>query len=81
MSIIVDAGIGFASDASIAMEARADGVLSNSLALAKDPVKMAKHMRLAVLSRRLSYEAGCMEKKLYASASSPLEFMPKLDSK
>ncbi|PAF43272.1 thiazole synthase [Helicobacter sp. 11S02629-2] len=77
--VIVDAGIGCASDASRAMELGADGVLSNSaLALAKDPIKMAEALKLAVRAGRLSYEAGRMEKKAYASASSPLSFMPNL---
>lgn len=79
LPVIVDAGIGCASDAAIAMELGADGVLTNSaLALAQDPVKMARAMKLAVESGRLSYLAGRMQKKTYASASSPLEFMPKL---
>ena len=71
--LIVDAGVGAASDASIAMELGADGVLMNTaIAAAQDPEKMARAMRLAVEAGRLSYEAGRMPKKLYASASSPL---------
>lgn len=77
--VIVDAGIGCASDASEAMELGADGVLSNSaIALASNPVKMAEAMKLGVQSGRLSYEAGRMPRKSYAEASSPLELMPKL---
>src|SRR5689334_7524748 len=71
--VIVDAGVGTASDATIAMELGADGVLMNTaIAAAEDSVKMAQAMKLAVECGRLAYEAGRMEKKLYASASSPL---------
>src|SRR5437660_1154342 len=71
--LIVDAGVGTASDAAIAMELGADGVLMNTaIASADDSVKMAEAMKLAVQAGRLSYEAGRMPKKLYASASSPL---------
>jgi thiazole synthase len=71
--VIVDAGVGTASDATIAMELGADGVLMNTaIAAAEDSVKMAQAMKLAVESGRLAYEAGRMERKLYASASSPL---------
>jgi len=71
--ILVDAGVGTASDATIAMELGCDGVLMNTaIAGAKDPVKMAAAMRLAVESGRLSYQAGRMPKKLYADPSSPL---------
>src|SRR5437016_8007334 len=71
--VIVDAGVGTASDAAIAMELGADGVLMNTaIAAAEDSVKMARAMRLAVESGRLAYEAGRMPKKLYATASSPL---------
>jgi thiazole synthase len=71
--LIVDAGVGTASDASIAMELGADGVLMNTaIAAADDSVKMALAMKLAVEAGRLAYEAGRMPKKLYASASSPL---------
>lgn len=70
--VIVDAGVGTASDAAIAMELGVDGVLMNTaIAAAKDPVKMAEAMKLAVRSGRLAYEAGRMEKKLHANASSP----------
>src|ERR1022692_2280751 len=71
--MIVDAGVGTASDAAIAMELGADGVLMNTaIAAAEDAVKMAKAMKLAVEAGRLAYLAGRMPKKLYASASSPL---------
>ncbi|GIV77742.1 thiazole synthase [Litorilinea aerophila] len=72
--VIVDAGVGTASDAAIAMELGCDGVLLNSaVAQARDPVKMARAMRLAIEAGRLAYEAGRMPRRLYASASSPLE--------
>jgi thiazole synthase len=71
--LIVDAGVGTASDAAIAMELGADGVLMNTaIAAADDAEKMAEAMKLAVQAGRLAYEAGRMEKKLYASASSPM---------
>lgn len=71
--VIVDAGVGTASDAAIAMELGADAVLMNTgIALANHPVKMANAMRLAVESGRLAYLAGRMERKLYANASSPM---------
>jgi thiazole synthase len=71
--LIVDAGVGTASDAAVAMELGADGVLMNTaIALADDAVKMATAMKLAVEAGRLAYEAGRMPRKLYASASSPL---------
>ena len=70
--VIVDAGVGTASDATVAMELGCEGVLMNTaIAEAKDPVKMAKAMRLAVDSGRLAYEAGRMPRKRYADASSP----------
>ena len=72
--LIVDAGVGTASDAAIAMELGADAVLMNTgIAAAQDPVLMAEAMKNAVLAGRQSYLAGRMEKKLYATASSPLE--------
>ncbi len=72
--VIVDAGVGTASDAAIAMEYGVDGVLMNTaIAAAKDPVRMAHAMRLGVEAGRHAYLAGRMEKKLYASASSPIE--------
>jgi thiazole synthase len=74
--IIVDAGVGTASDASIAMELGCDGVLMNTaIACAKDPVAMATAMRHAMIAGRSAYLAGRIPKKLYASASSPLEDM------
>ena len=70
--VLVDAGVGTASDAAIAMELGCDGILMNTaIAKAKHPVLMAKAMKLAVESGRLSYLAGRMEKQKYASASSP----------
>ena len=70
--VIIDAGVGTASDAAVAMELGADGVLMNTaIACAQDPVKMARAMRLAVEAGRLAYEAGRIPKKPYASASSP----------
>jgi thiazole synthase len=72
--VIVDAGVGTASDASVAMELGCTAVLMNTgIAAAKDPVKMARAMRLAVEAGRLAYEAGRMPKRLYAQASSPQE--------
>lgn len=71
--VLVDAGVGTASDASVAMELGCDGVLMNSaIAEAKDPVMMARAMKLAVEAGRLAYLAGRMGKKLYADPSSPL---------
>lgn len=71
--IIVDAGVGTASDTSIAMELGADGVLMNTgVALAKDPVKMAKAMALACEAGRLAFLAGRIPKRRYALASSPV---------
>jgi thiazole synthase len=71
--MIVDAGVGTASDAAIAMELGADGVLMNTaIAAAEDSVKMAEAMKLAVQAGRLAYLAGRMPRKLYASASSPM---------
>ncbi|HEX8844855.1 MAG TPA: thiazole synthase [Pyrinomonadaceae bacterium] len=72
-TIIVDAGVGTASDAAIAMELGADAVLMNTaIAEAQDAEKMASAMRLAIEAGRLAYLAGRMPKRLYASASSPL---------
>ena len=71
--VIVDAGIGTASDAAVAMELGCDGVISNTgIAHAKDPVKMAAAMKHAVEAGRLAYLAGRMPKKPYADPSSPL---------
>jgi thiazole synthase len=76
--LIVDAGVGTASDATIAMELGSDGVLMNTaIAAAEDPVLMAEAMRHAVIAGRSAYLAGRMRKKLYATASSPLEGMIK----
>ncbi len=72
--LIVDAGVGTASDAAIAMELGYDGVLMNTgIAGAEDPVLMAEAMKHAVLAGRQAYLAGRMPKKLYATASSPVE--------
>ena len=72
--VIVDAGIGIASDASIAMELGCDGVLINTaIAKAKNPILMAKSMKHAVLAGRQSYLAGRMSLQNYGSASSPKE--------
>jgi len=72
--LIVDAGVGTASDAAIAMELGADGVLMNTgIAQAQDTVLMAEAMKNAVVAGRQAYLAGRMPKKLYATASSPLE--------
>jgi thiazole synthase len=71
--IIVDAGVGTASDATIAMELGADAVLMNTaIAEASDPARMATAMKLAIEAGRLAYVAGRMPKRLYASASSPV---------
>ena len=71
--VLVDAGVGTASDAAIAMELGCDGVLMNTaIAEAKDPILMARAMKLAVESGRLAYRAGRMAKKMYADPSSPL---------
>ncbi len=72
--VIVDAGVGTASDATFAMELGADAVLMNTaIAGAQDPVAMAEAMKLAVRAGRLAYGAGRIPRKMYASASSPLE--------
>ena len=72
--LIVDAGVGTASDAAIAMELGADAVLMNSgIAHAQDPALMAEAMRHAVIAGRAAFLAGRMPRKLYATASSPLE--------
>lgn len=77
--VIVDAGVGCASDAAIAMELGADGVLTNTaIAMAKDPVMMAEAMKYAVIAGRKSFLAGRIEKKSYASASSPIFGMANL---
>src|SRR5215470_16697551 len=72
--LIVDAGVGTASDAALAMELGADGVLMNTaIAGAQDPVAMAEAMKLAVRAGRLAYLSGRISRKMYASASSPVE--------
>lgn len=72
--IIVDAGVGTASDAVVAMELGADGVLMNTaIAGAQEPVAMAEAMKHAVIAGRLAYMAGRIPRKMYASASSPVE--------
>jgi len=72
--VIVDAGVGTASDATIAMELGADAVLMNTgIAGARDPIAMARAMNHAVQAGRLAYKAGRIPRKLYATASSPLE--------
>src|ERR1700704_843036 len=72
--LIVDAGVGTASDAALAMELGADGVLMNTaIAGAQDPVAMAEAMKLAVRAGRLAYRAGRIPKRMYANASSPVE--------
>ncbi len=72
--VIVDAGLGCASDASIAMELGVDGVLANTaIAQAADPIGMAKAFRMATEAGRLSYLSGRIDKKPYATASSPID--------
>ena len=73
MPVIVDAGVGTASDATIAMELGCDGVLMNTaIAEAQAPIQMAYAMKYAVKAGRAAYLAGRMPKKLYADPSSPL---------
>jgi thiazole synthase len=72
--LIVDAGVGTASDATLAMELGADAVLMNTgIAGAQEPVLMAEAMKNAITAGRQAYLAGRMQRKLYATASSPLE--------
>ena len=72
--LIVDAGVGTASDATLAMELGVDGILMNTaIAEARDPLRMAEAMKLGVRAGRLAYQAGRIARKLYASASSPLD--------
>lgn len=74
--VIVDAGVGTASDAALAMEYGADAVLMNTaIAEAQEPMAMAEAMKYAVEAGRLAYKAGRMPRKLYATASSPIEGM------
>ncbi len=71
--VLVDAGVGTASDAAVAMELGCDGVLMNTaIAEAKDPIAMARAMKLAVEAGRLAYRSGRMGKRMYADPSSPL---------
>jgi thiazole synthase len=72
--VLVDAGVGTASDAAIAMELGCDGVLMNTaIAGARNPVLMAQAMKLAIQAGRSAFRAGRIPRKRYASASSPLE--------
>jgi thiazole synthase len=72
--LIVDAGVGTASDAALAMELGADGVLMNTaIAGAQDPIAMAEAMKHAVVAGRLAYRSGRIPRKMYATASSPVE--------
>lgn len=74
--IVVDAGVGTASDVAIAMELGCDSVLLNTaIAGAKDPIAMATAMKYGVMAGRLAYKAGRIERKLYATASSPIQGM------
>jgi thiazole synthase len=74
--VIVDAGVGTASDAAVALELGCDGILLNTaVAGARDPVKMARAMRLAIEAGRLAFEAGRIPKRLYANASTPFDGM------
>jgi thiazole synthase len=74
--VIVDAGVGTASDAAVALELGCDGILLNSaVAMARDPVRMARAMRLAIEAGRLAFEAGRIPRRLYANASTPLDGM------
>jgi thiazole synthase len=74
--LVVDAGVGTASDAALAMELGADAVLMNTaIAGARDPVSMAEAMKLAVRAGRLAYLSGRIPRKMYANASSPVEGM------
>jgi thiazole synthase len=77
--VILDAGIGTASDAALAMEAGADAVLlASAVSRAADPARMARAMRLAVEAGRAAFEAGRIPRRLYADASSPMEGVPEL---
>jgi thiazole synthase len=77
--VILDAGIGTASDAALAMEAGCDGVLlASAVSRAEDPVRMARAMRLAVESGRLAFESGRIPRRLYAEASTPAEGVAEL---
>ena len=77
--VILDAGIGTASDAAIAMEMGCDGVLlASAVSRAQDPARMARAMRLAVEAGRGAFEAGRIPRRLYAEASTPMEGVPEL---
>src|SRR3954454_22730325 len=77
--VILDAGIGTASDAALAMEAGADAVLlASAVSRAADPARMARAMRMAVEAGRTAFEAGRIPRRLYAEASSPVEGVPEL---
>jgi thiazole synthase len=77
--VILDAGIGTASDAALAMEAGADAVLlASAVSRAADPARMARAMRLAVEAGRVAFESGRIPRRLYADPSSPLEGVPEL---
>jgi thiazole synthase len=77
--VILDAGIGTASDAALAMEAGADAVLlASAVSRAADPARMARAMRMAVDAGRMAYESGRIPRRLYAEASSPAEGVPEL---
>ena len=74
--VIVDAGVGTASDVAIAMELGCDAVLLNTaIAGSKNPIAMAGAMKHAVIAGRMAYKAGRISRKLYATASSPIEGM------
>ena len=77
--VILDAGIGTASDAALAMEAGADAVLlASAVSRAADPARMARAMRLAVEAGRAAFESGRIPRRLYADPSSPLDGVPEL---
>ena len=77
--VILDAGIGTASDAALAMEAGCDGVLlASSVSRAEDPARMARAMRHAVTAGRLAFESGRIPHRLYGEASTPTEGVPEL---
>jgi thiazole synthase len=77
--VILDAGIGTASDAALAMEAGCDGILlASAVSRAADPGRMARAMRMAVEAGRLAFESGRIPRRLYAEASSPAEGVPEL---
>ena len=77
--VILDAGIGTASDAAIAMELGCAGILlASAISRAEDPARMARAMRLAVEAGRLAHDAGRIPRRLYAEASTPLEGVPEL---